>query len=670
MYRVAMESSSDTMFEYLVDSDVFVSYEPQRGQGIIRRELHDYSRLLRDEKFIHPEDAPAALDNICGGRSEVFEVRVVTSGAGPGEYRWHRVSSRPILREGRLRRVVGTIRDIHSMKEALLENSERLHMSQSALQAISGVYVSIFYVNLTADEYYAVRLPRARDAMAFPRTGSYTGDLCGGLLPHVAEGDRPRVARLCDRERLLGAFSQISGHTEAEFHRNAPDAAAPPWLRLEIHPVSTENAETRTAIVTLRNISGEKLRELERQAEEKAAKQALEEAYEGARKANHAKSEFLSRMSHDIRTPMNAILGMTSIAEKQLNDPDRLADCLEKIRISGSHLLGLINEVLDMSKIESGSVSLSENTFLISDTLNTVMQIIRSDAESKGQQIALRSDLRNDAVHGDFMRVQQILLNLLSNAVKYTGTGGHISLTAEERPSGRSGVGCFEFTVEDDGIGMPPEFLDRLFTPFERAKDARVSEVQGTGLGLAITHNLVQMMNGSIRVKSRLDKGTRFVATVFLKLAGEEAREAGACGGPSARQGDVFPSGTRLLLVEDNDLNREIARELLGMAGLETVCAENGRQAVDLFASQPPGTYALILMDIQMPVMDGYEATRAIRKLGGEGRPDAAEIPIIALTANAFADDVYRARQAGMNEHVTKPLEIDRLLETLHRWIG
>ena len=566
--------------------------------------------------------------------------------------------------------MVGTIRDIHSMKEALLENSERLHMSQSALQAISGVYVSIFYVNLTADEYYAVRLPRARDAMAFPRTGSYTGDLCGGLLPHVAEGDRPRVARLCDRERLLGAFSQISGHTEAEFHRNAPDAAAPPWLRLEIHPVSTENAETRTAIVTLRNISGEKLRELERQAEEKAAKQALEEAYEGARKANHAKSEFLSRMSHDIRTPMNAILGMTSIAEKQLNDPDRLADCLEKIRISGSHLLGLINEVLDMSKIESGSVSLSENTFLISDTLNTVMQIIRSDAESKDQQITLRSDLRNDAVHGDFMRVQQILLNLLSNAVKYTGTGGHISLTAEERPSGRSGVGCFEFTVEDDGIGMPPEFLDRLFTPFERAKDVRVSEVQGTGLGLAITHNLVQMMNGSIRVKSRLDKGTRFVATVFLKLAGEEAREAGPCGDPSARQGGAFPSGTRLLLVEDNDLNREIARELLGMAGLETVCAENGRQAVDLFASQPPGTYALILMDIQMPVMDGYEATRAIRKLGGEGRPDAAEIPIIALTANAFADDVYRARQAGMNEHVTKPLEIDRLLETLHRWIG
>ncbi|WP_419491278.1 ATP-binding protein [Anaerotruncus massiliensis (ex Liu et al. 2021)] len=670
MYRVAMESSSDTLFEYLVDSDTFISYEPQHGQGIIRREIRDYSRRLRDETFIHPEDVPAALDNICNGRGEMFEMRVVTPGAAPGDYRWHRVSSRPILREGRLSRVVGTIRDIHSMKETLSENSERLHMSQSALQAISGMYVSIFYVNLTADEYYAVRLPQASDAMAFPRTGSFTGDLCERLLPHVAEGDRPRVARLCDRERLLGAFSSISGHTEAEFHRTASDGTASPWLRLEIHPVSMEGAETRTAIVTLRNISGEKRRELERQAEDQAAKRALEEAYEGARRANHAKSEFLSRMSHDIRTPMNAILGMTSIAEKQLGDPDKLADCLGKIRISGNHLLGLINEVLDMSKIESGSVSLSENTFLVSDTLNTVMQIIRSDAESKEQQIVLRSYLRHDAVHGDFMRVQQILLNLLSNAVKYTGTGGHISLTAEERVSGRSGVGCFEFTVEDDGIGMPPEFLDKLFTPFERAKDARVSGVQGTGLGLAITHNLVQMMNGTIRVESQPDKGTRFVVTIFLKLAGEDAREAGSCAGSPARQGEAFPPGTRLLLVEDNDLNREIARELLGMAGLEIACAENGRQAVDLFASHPPGAYALILMDIQMPVMDGYEATKAIRRLAGEGRPDAADIPIIALTANAFADDVYRARQAGMNEHVTKPLEIDRLLETLHRWIG
>ena len=266
------------------------------------------------------------------------------------------------------------------------------------------------------------------------------------------------------------------------------------------------------------------------------------------------------------------------------------------------------------------------------------------------------------------MRVQQILLNLLSNAVKYTGPGGHVTLTAEEKGSAHSGVGCFEFTVEDDGIGMSPEFLDKLFVPFERAEDPRVSAVQGTGLGMAIAFNLVQMMNGTIRVESQPDHGTRFVVTVFLKLAeGSGAREPSRAQAP--RPMAPFRPGIRLLLVEDNELNREIARELLEMAGLETACAVDGRQAVERFAAEAPGTYALILMDIQMPVMDGYEATRAIRALAKAGRPDAASIPIIALTANAFADDAYRARQAGMNEHVTKPLDIDRLLDTLHRWL-
>lgn len=368
---------------------------------------------------------------------------------------------------------------------------------------------------------------------------------------------------------------------------------------------------------------------------------------------------------------MNAILGMTSIAEKQLGDPDKLADCLGKIRISGNHLLGLINEVLDMSKIESGNVSLSENTFLVSDTLNTVMQIIRSDAESKEQQIVLRSDLRHDAVHGDFMRVQQILLNLLSNAVKYTGTGGHISLTAEERVSGRSGVGCFEFTVEDDGIGMPPEFLDKLFTPFERAKDARVSGVQGTGLGLAITHNLVQMMNGTIRVESQPDQGYP-VHRDHLPQAGGGGRAGGgilfrlsgaAGGGVPSRHAASSGGGQR------------------PQPGDRPGASGHGRAGDRLRRKRQAGGGPLRLPSAGRlrPHPDGHPDARHGRLRGHEGdpeagpargRPDAADIPIIALTANAFADDVYRARQAGMNEHVTKPLEIDRLLETLHRWIG
>ncbi len=671
MYRVAMESSSDTMFEYMPATDLFISYEPKGGgQGVTRRELPNYSQLLKDKAFIHPEDAPMAVDNICNGRAEMFEVRVVTPDTAPGDYRWHRISSRLITRDGEPERVVGTIRNIHTMKEALSENTERLHMSQSALQAISGVYISIVYVNLTADQYYAVRLPQTGDALSIPRTGSFTTDLCGGLLTHVDEGDRRRIADVCDRSRLLQQFSQISGHTEIEFRQHVSDDSRAPWIRLEIHPVTIDGADMKTAIVTLRNVSDEKQRELERQAEDRAAKQALEEAYEGARQANLAKSEFLSRMSHDIRTPMNAILGMTAIAEKQPDDREKLLDCLAKIRVSGDHLLGLINEVLDMSKIESGSIALSENTFLLSETLETVTQIIRPDTQRKGQELSLRSDLKNDTVFGDSMRVQQILLNLLSNAVKYTEDGGHIALKAEQRPSGRSGIGCFEFTVQDDGIGIAPEFINKLFLPFERAEDPRVSSVQGTGLGLPITRNLVQMMNGTIQVESQPGRGTCFVVTLFLKLADKDAPVTPHPAEEPEEQ-SAFKPGTKLLLVEDNELNREIAKELLGMAGLESVCAADGRQAVDLFTANPPDTFALILMDIQMPVMDGYEASRAIRRLAETGdRPDAGAIPIIALTANAFADDVYQARQAGMNEHISKPLDVDQLLKILRRWIG
>ena len=667
MYRVAMEASSDTMFEYQMDTDVYTSYEPQAGHGVIRRELRNYSQLVKDEKFVHPEDAPAVMDNICHGRAEVFEVRVVTPRSAPRDYQWHRVSSRLITQSGRASRVVGTVRNIHSMKETLSENTERLHMSQSALQAISGMYASIFYVNLTDDEYYAVRLPQTQEAMAYARNGNFSSGLCPLLLPYVAESDRLMVAREFDRDRILEKLSQSEKQTEVEFCRQSADGRNSSWLRMEIHPISAENADKKTVIITLRNISGEKRQALERQAEERAAKQALEEAYEGARRANLAKSEFLSRMSHDIRTPMNAILGMAAIAEKNLNKMEKVSDCLSKIRISGDHLLGLINEVLDMSKIESGNVSLSESTFLISDTLDTVAQIIRTDTESKGQQFVLHTSIQKDAVQGDSMRVQQILLNLLSNAVKYTPNEGRILLKAEEKPSGHSGVSCFEFTVEDNGIGMSPEFQQKLFTPFERAEDCRVSQVQGTGLGLAITQNLVQMMNGTIQVESCLDQGTRFRVTVFLKQAEQENTDFRS---EKEKAGEPFDPDTRILLVEDNEINREIAQELLQTAGLTVTSAVNGKEAVDLFSSQPPGTYSLILMDIQMPVMDGYEAAKAIRRLGEAGqRPDAAKIPIIALTANAFADDVYRARQAGMNEHVSKPLDVDRLLITLHHYL-
>lgn len=700
MYRVAMEASAAVMYEYLMDSDTFISYEPRLGEGILRGELHPYSKALVEQQIVHPDDVPMVIDNICKGRAEAFEVRCATPGGKKGEYIWYRVNSRLIQEDGKPGRVVGALYNIHSMKSLLFENSERLHMNQSALLAINGVYVSIFYVNLPQDSYYGVRVPDARETKLLPRAGKFSSILRSYILNQVDDTDWHKIELMCDKDWLMQMITQKNEHMEAEFRMAAGASESPMWLRLEIHLVAMEGGRPKTVILAFRNISSEKQKELEHREEERKAKQALEEAYAAANRANQAKSEFLSKMSHDIRTPMNAILGMAAVAEGYLEDKAKVADCLSKIRMSGDHLLGLINAVLDMSKIESGSVCLTESVFSLNGMMREIGLMIRPDTEQKEQHLEVYvGDLSHDAVYGDLVRVKEILLNLLSNAVKYTPKKGCIRAALEEKPSGKDHVGCYEFTVEDNGIGMSPAFQEKMFTPFERAADARVRGIQGTGLGLAITRNLVQMMNGTIQVENRLDEGTRFVVTVFMKLAGEKPEEdgqapgkakdkagepagekagaqtagekAGRChntGNPSGTA--AFEPGARILLAEDNDLNREIVQELLMLQGLETACAVNGREAVDLFAGNPPGTYALILMDIQMPVMNGYEASRAIRTMGERGeRPDGAEIPIIALTANAFADDVYRAKQAGMSEHIAKPLEIDRLLEVMHRWM-
>lgn len=669
MYRVAMEASAAVMYEYLMDSDTFISYEPRLGEGILRGELHPYSKALVEQQIVHPDDVPMVIDNICKGRAEAFEVRCATPGGKKGEYIWYRVNSRLIQEDGKPGRVVGALYNIHSMKSLLFENSERLHMNQSALLAINGVYVSIFYVNLPQDSYYGVRVPDARETKLLPRAGKFSSILRSYILNQVDDTDWHKIELMCDKDWLMQMITQKNEHMEAEFRMAAGASESPMWLRLEIHLVAMEGGRPKTVILAFRNISSEKQKELEHREEERKAKQALEEAYAAANRANQAKSEFLSKMSHDIRTPMNAILGMAAVAEGYLEDKAKVADCLSKIRMSGDHLLGLINAVLDMSKIESGSVCLTESVFSLNGMMREIGLMIRPDTEQKEQHLEVYvGDLSHDAVYGDLVRVKEILLNLLSNAVKYTPKKGCIRAALEEKPSGKDHVGCYEFTVEDNGIGMSPAFQEKMFTPFERAADARVRGIQGTGLGLAITRNLVQMMNGTIQVESRLDEGTRFVVTVFMKLAGEKAGRCHNTGNPSGTA--AFEPGARILLAEDNDLNREIVQELLMLQGLETACAVNGREAVDLFAGNPPGTYALILMDIQMPVMNGYEASRAIRTMGERGeRPDGAEIPIIALTANAFADDVYRAKQAGMSEHIAKPLEIDRLLEVMHRWM-
>lgn len=534
--------------------------------------------------------------------------------------------------------------------------------------------------------------------------------------------------------------------------------------------------------------------EIKRAQEQQA--DALRDAYRAAQMANTAKTDFLSNMSHDIRTPMNAIIGMTAIAGANIKNPERVQDCLEKINRSSRHLLGLINEVLDMSRIESGRVNLAEDNFSLADVIQNVLDLCQPMIREKGHRINVNiGQVQHENLVGDMERLQQVFVNLLSNAIKYTPDGGNIDFEIKEQVFYVPGISLFQFIFRDNGIGMSQEFLKHIFEPFSRARDSRINKIQGTGLGMSISENIVHMMNGTIQVESVLGEGSCFYVDIPLLLQeGEEETVPelenlsvlvvdddldiceSAClllkqigmrgnwvnsGADAVKEivraqqqydryfavildwkmpdmnglettrairravGDDIPiiivsaydyseveqdlidagvngfitkplfksrmvqifrklvdnqeltenlpeaaaslSGRRVLLVEDNELNREIAGEILAMVGAEVEMAENGREAVEKFAASPCNYYDVILMDIQMPVMSGYEASQRIRSMD---REDAAATVILALTANAFLEDVIESQRAGINEHISKPVSAEKLYSVISKWLS
>ena len=400
----------------------------------------------------------------------------------------------------------------------------------------------------------------------------------------------------------------------------------------------------------------------EQKKKDEESRRALKEAYEMAQKANEAKSDFLSKMSHDIRTPLNAVLGMTELARLHMDDREKLENALDKISSSSQLLLGLVNEVLDMSRIETGNYELQDGRFDLDNLIEELICLIMPQAEVRKQKIHLeKKDLTHVRVIGDNSRINQIFMNIMSNACKYTPEGGDIYITVSELPSGNKEVGRYQFVFRDTGIGMSEEFLQHIFEPFSRANDSRISKISGTGLGMVITQSLVQMMGGEITVKSRLGEGSCFTVVIGLKLQMDEAEEESL---PDIQEVDC--SGAHRLLVEDNEINREIAAEMLQMTGAVIDTAENGQEAFERFLDSPTGYYQMIFMDIQMPVMNGYDCVKAIRS---SGRGDAESVPVIAMTANAFAEDVIMSAQAGMNEHLAKPIKSSQLAEILQKWV-
>lgn len=394
---------------------------------------------------------------------------------------------------------------------------------------------------------------------------------------------------------------------------------------------------------------------------EQKHQQELADALELAKQASRAKTVFLNNMSHDIRTPMNAIIGFTTLALKHIDDQDKVKDYLGKITQSSNHLLSLINDVLDMSRIESGKMVVEERPENLAEILQELYDMVQSDVRAKRLELFIdTAGLRDKDIFCDRLRVNQILLNLLSNAIKFTDCGGKIFVKIMQTSVSNSDRVTYQFRVKDTGIGMSKEFTKMIFEPFARERTSTVSGIQGTGLGMSITKNLVDMMGGKIEVSSEVHKGTEFVVTLSFKLQQTGGKL------PRKEEKETLSSetfqGKRLLLAEDNELNREIATELLTEAGFQVEAACDGQEAVDRIAKSEEGYFDAVLMDIQMPVLDGYEATRRIRKLEN---PKLAQIPIIAMTANAFEEDKQNAKAAGMNAHIGKPIDIPKLYETL-----
>lgn len=739
------------------------------------------------EEILYLEDYKRTADlfreAISSGRKIPFESRMVRA---DGSLFWASGIAERVLDQDGKEILIATFHDVTVEKLAEEEaEREKLQERRMLVGAISNVFPVIISLNLSRDTLKFIYLQRGL-MVNIREDGSYS-QLYESFIPAVHPDSLEEFKRRFSLENLRRTLGKERQEVFMDTRQMLTDGQYH-WTSIQMIYVENPYSEDDLAILLSRRID-------EQRYEEEQKRQALQSALEGARAASMAKSRFLSNMSHDIRTPMNAIMGMAAIASTRLDDRVRVAECLKKISLSSQHLLSLINDILDMSKIESGKLSLREEPFNLAELVANVTELMAPQANAAQLEMNVSLPvLSQEEVVGDALRVRQVYLNILSNAVKYTEAGGRVQIEVWEEAGGRGGRKNFFFRCTDTGIGMSGEFLEHLFQPFERASDSS-DRAPGTGLGMAITRNIVDLMSGDIQVESRPGEGSCFTVMLPLQLQnarqedvpeewlgvhslivdddrqtcenaaalledmglrpefvteGEEAvrrvvrakgtpdpftlviidwKMPGMDGVEATRRirrevGDEIPviiltaydwseieheareagvtafiskpfyrsklcyllneisgeilteaqcpypdrdyGGRRILLVEDNDINREIARILLEERGIRVEEACDGVQAVRMVSESEPGYYDMIFMDVQMPNMNGYEATRAIRSLD---RADTARLPIVAMTANAFDEDVRTALRAGMDAHFAKPIEIVKLEQMLYRYL-
>ena len=750
-----------------------------------------YSMKAYVDSYVHPEDRyrfePIVTIERCreffSQRSEYsFEYRAIHGGET------HYMQMQMVRPDAKRNEFALGFKNIDAQEAERLEKLHQEHELLGVVSALSSEYVSVYLINKEQNTFRTLRANEVGASVIAER--NCAEEALSDFVDHfVYPEDREKMHEAC----RLSAMDKVVPETGiySTGYRRMVDGALT-HFQMNVARFKDENGKGYF-VMGFRDITASIQKELETQ-------HALQEAYDAAEAANRAKSDFLQTMSHDIRTPMNGIIGMTAIAAAHIDDKERVQDSLQKITHASRHLLALINEVLDMSKIESGKVSLAEEEFNLSDLIDNLLTMTRPQVEEHGHELKVNiRDVEHELVIGDSLHIQQAFVNLMSNAIKYTPNGGKIDLSIREIPCNQEKVGCYEFVFKDNGIGMSEEFLKHIFEPFTRAEDGRISKVQGTGLGMPITRNIVRMMGGDIQIESKPNEGSTFTVTIFLKLqdtdgkaderfanlsvlvadddepsmesavgileelgmkaegvlsgeaaldrvlhrhaAGrnynavildwkmpgmdgvetarairykvgndipiiilsaydwadieEEARQAGVTafiskplfksrlervfeevlGGSEEESESDSPlqafdemdlSAYRCLLVEDNELNAEIAQEILEESGLMVDHVWDGAEAVETMLQAEDGKYDIVLMDIQMPKMNGYDATRAIR---ASQRKYLKTVPIVAMTANAFAEDVQAARTAGMNEHIAKPIDLKVLAKIMGKYL-
>ncbi len=782
-YRQAVYSSERLTFQYEAETDRLTIFSPpsESGGAEVMYHLDHFSDRMEAGEIGPEGDTFILQELLTKGAKKPVQVQLYS--AKTKELRWYGLTAKVVEEPGRGRQVFGVISDLTDGKA----KEERYQKLDRVLQAIKNEHIGIFEIDLEQDTFTTLHY-ESQDVVSLPEQGPYSQTMAKVIPMLAAPEFQEQFLQFASADSLRTLLSREQ-RVEYEYMTGFEGQ---PWRRSTYQVVESRDGVPAKVIMYQSDIDQIKTEKLRQQ-------QAIQEAYQYAESANAAKTDFLSRMSHDIRTPMNAIIGMTAIAGTNLERPERVRECLGKISTASKHLLSLINEVLDMSKIESGAMELQEGVFNLADLVDNMIAMVLPQIREHGHELQVSvGSLKHEWVVGDSLRIQQAFVNLISNAVKYTPDGGTIHVSIQERPSPSQNYGEYEFCFEDNGIGMSEEFQKVLFEPFTRAEDSRLSKVTGTGLGMTITRNLIRMMDGEIHVDSRLNEGSRFTVTIHLKiqedgvelpkellelpalvvdddkdacesaclllndigmvgegcLSGREAveRVQNRCGNgadyfavildwkmpdmdgiATARairaavgrdlpilfltaydwseieadaraagvdkflakplfrsrlvnsfrellepesertaeiavfQGELAFPDKRVLLVEDNELNAEIATELLRLTQIQVEWARDGSEAVRMVEESAEGYYDLVFMDVQMPVLDGYGATAAIR---GMDREDTKRLPIVAMTANTFTEDINHAISAGMNEHIAKPVDMPQLEQVLIKYLS